>query len=458
MTCQWNFVWCLMLLAAAPIRGARADGPSWELSRYNVQLIAAVDPGLPLAPDVAADLPSRCAAPLAAALGAAGRVEAHVASPELRASMLSNLPAITAADLPAERLAGDKVMLVAVTGRSGRLLVQARELDVATGLWNTMIAHDAVRPEQLVATAARSGLAAFAPLARIESTDGGTASLKFRGGALLPAGRGLPGGPGAVYRPLLAKSDSRGKIEAGSAASLPWTYLTVTSASGSEATCRIDTGLAGNAIPAYHPLRPRLALAVAPPVGTTRLKLVTAGAPNVPLEGCTVLTQPAGIPGGGSWQRVGASDARGMVSVPAGAAIVQMLLIRQGERPLARVPIVAGLVDELSLALADDSQRVEIEQSLAEVNDELLDLAARREALVARGKLAKAADDTAALDKLKSQLGALPDASAIATRLEQAAAALKAADAGTQSALQPQIDALKKALDLLAQARGNETG
>jgi hypothetical protein len=192
-----------------------------------------------------------------------------------------------------------------------------------------------------------------------------------------------------------------------------------------------------------------LALAIAPPHGSTMLKLVAAGEGAAPLEGLDVLTQPTGLPGGGSWQRVGTSDARGRVSVPAGESVVQMLLVRQGERALARVPIVAGLVEEASLALADDRQRIELEQSLAELHDELVDLAARRAALVARAKQAKEANEASVLVKLTGQITALPDTSSLAARYEQVAANVGAADAGAKAALQPRLDALKKALDAL---------
>ncbi len=429
---------------------AKAAELSWELSPYGVSVIVAVDPGLPLAPSALADLPQQAAAPLAAALGAAGRVESAAATPELRTAMLADLLSVTAADIPTERLAGDKVLLLAVKSNDEGLTIAARELDLTTGLWNTAIVHENVHPEQVVLTAARSVLAAFAPLGRIETGEGTTATLKLRGGVLLPASHGLPGGAGTVYRPLFAKSDTRGKLAAGSSQPIPWTYLTATSASGGDVSCRIDTGLAAGAIPPFHPQQPRLALAIAPPRGSTTLALVAAGEGAAPLEGLDLLTQPAGLPGGGSWKRVGTSDARGRVNVPAGESVVQMLLVRQGERALARVPIVAGLAEEVSLALADDSQRIELEQSLAELHDELVDLAARREALIARAKKAKEANEASVLVKLTGQITALPDTSALAARYEQVAANVGAAEAGAKAALQPQLDALKKALDALA--------
>jgi hypothetical protein len=438
----------LVALAAAAARGA--DAPSWGLSPYRVHLLVAIEPGGSLAPDVAADLPAQAAGNLRTALGAAGRVELHAPTPELRTAMLADLPALTAADLPAEQLQGDKVLLVAIGERAGGWRVQARELDVTTGIWNATLTREVAHPAHLLASVSRALLAAFAPLARIESAEEGAALLNFRGGALAKPGRGLPISSGTVFRPLLLKSDSRGNVEPGSATPIPWTYLTITNASGGGANCRVETGLAGNPIPAYHPHRPRWALAVAPPTGTTQLRLVTSGVAGAPLEGCDVLAQPADIPGNDLWQRIGASDARGIVAVPAGKSVLQLLQVRQGQRPLARVPIVAGLTAELSLALPDDSQRVELEQSLAEVQDELVDLAARREALVARTKQALAAEDMALADKLKSQLGSLPGVETITPRLDQAAAAVKAADPGTKAALQPQVDALQKALDALA--------
>jgi len=255
-----------------------------------------------------------------------------------------------------------------------------------------------------------------------------------------------------VFRPVLVSLDAQGKLQASSAQPIDWTYFTATNASGSTATCRIDTGVAGDPIPAYHPRRVRLALGVSAPATSTRLKLVSSGASPAPLEGYEVLAQADDTSGAASGQSLGISDHSGIVTVPPGATAVRMLLVRQGTQTLARVPVVPGLTAEVQLALADDRQRLEIETALLEAQDGLVDLAARRQALAARIKLAKKAGDADAA-KLTPKLRALTSVEPQSAQLDQVEKALKAADPRTQALLQPKLDALKKlATDLAAQS------
>ena len=120
---------------------------------------------------------------------------------------------------------------------------------------------------------------------------------------------------------------------------------------------------------------------------------------------------------------------------------------------MARVPLVPGLAAEVSLALPDDRQRVELESALDQVEDALVDLAARREGLLARAKLAIAAGDDAAAERLKQQLGATSPDKSLAAGLDRVAGELKSAAAPTQAALQSKVEALRKSLETLAADR-----
>jgi hypothetical protein len=440
----------LPLAAAAALPAAGAQPASWELSPYRVRLIVAVEPGGSLSPQVAQDLPADLAEFASANAGRSWQLEVHSPPPELRQALVADIGAISAAELSPEALAGDKVLLVAVSRHAHAFRVQARELDVASGLWNAVVTHEVSQADQLAAAAQRALLAAFAPLARIESMEGGTATLKLRAGALLRRDRSPGVVAGAVFRPLVVKTDAGGKVQPGSGGAIPWTVLTATSTSGATLTCRLDTGLAGNAIPAYHPQRPRWALGVARPSGSTRLKLVSASDPQVPLEGCEILSQSSestGVPAG---ERLGVSDASGQVTILPGATPVRLLHVRQGEQMLARVPLIPGLAAEATLALVDDRQRLEIERLLAEIEDEALDLAARREALITRTKAALKRGADAAASKLKDQLAALPGPERLTARLDQAGSDLKSAGPSVQAALQPRLDAVRKALEQLS--------
>jgi hypothetical protein len=435
--------WAAMLVAAIdPLPLAAAEpAASWELSPYRIQLLIAVEPGgwLPrdLADELRVDLPARAAA----TVGGSWQFEAALAPPELRHTLLTTLADVTAERLPAEALAGDKVILLAVANVAGGCRLQARELDMTTGLWNSVVTREVAQSEQIPGAAFAAVLAAFAPLARIDAVESGTVTLRLKAGAIARRDRALPVAlSGAAFRPVLVSLDAQGKLQANSAQPIDWTFLTATSGGGSVATCRIDTGLAGEPIPAHHPRRIRLALGATPTATAMRLKLVSSGASPSPLEGYEVIAQAGDTASGKS---LGISDARGSVTIPPGAATVQVLLVRQGSQTLARLPIVPGLVTEIQLALADDRQRLEIETALLEVEDGLIDMAARRQALAARIKLAKKAGDADAT-KLTPKLRALASVEPQSAQLDQVEKSLKAADPRTQSLLQPKLDALRK--------------
>jgi hypothetical protein len=435
---------------ALPLVGAEPDA-SWELSPYRIQLLIAVEPGgsLPrdLADDLRADLPARAAA----VVGGSWQLDASLAPTELRHSLLMALADVTAKRLPAESLVGDKLILLTAASVAGGCRIQARELDVATGLWNSVVTREAAQPEQIPGAALQAVLAAFAPLARIDAVENGTVTLRLKAGAIARRDRALPTvASGAAFRPVLVPLDAQGKPQENSTQPIDWTILTATSSGGSLATCRIDTGLVGEPIPAYHPRRVRLALGVTPTATATRLTLVSSGASPTPLEGYEVLAQ---VEAGAKSKSLGISDASGVVTIPPGAAgAVQVLLVRQGSQTLARLPIVPGLNAEVQLALAADRQQLEIETALLEVEDALIDMAARRQALAARISLAKKTGDADAA-KLTPKLRALASVELQSAQLDQAEKSLKAANPRTQALLQSKLDALHKlAKDLTAQS------
>ena len=113
---------------------AAEPATSWELSPYRIQLLIAVEPGgsLPrdLANDLRADLPARAAA----VVGGSWQLDAALAPPDLHHALLTALAGVTAKRLPAESLVGDKLILLSVASVAGGCQIQARELDVSTGL------------------------------------------------------------------------------------------------------------------------------------------------------------------------------------------------------------------------------------------------------------------------------------------------------------------------------------
>ena len=453
---------CLAAVSCAALAGAAAGAEpaklaSWELSHYQIHLLAAVDSSPSLGRQFTQDLPGDLTAQAATVMGGAWRLEAGLAPVELRQRLIHALPEVDAQELPAAALLADKVLLLGIRGDENGFQVQARELDVVTGLWNTTITSEVRQAESLPRAALGALLAAFAPLARIEKVENQTAALRLRAGALFRRDGPWPAiSPGAVFRPVLVKSDTGGALKAGEAQLIPWTVLTPTAAAsakweGGLIACRLDSGLEGDVIPTYHPQRQRLALAVAPGKSATRLRLVTQETPPVPLEGYDVAVEKPGAPGDkaqrGEW--LGRSDRQGGVMIPLGPQTVRMLLIRHGDELLARLPIIPGLQAEIDLPLVDDRFRLAGEIALNHLEDELLDLAAGREALAARIRSAAKDGEGEMAVKLLDQFQNLQVSDRLAADITKHQQTVAAVEPSARVKLEAKLASLKKLAEQL---------
>jgi hypothetical protein len=193
-----------------------------------------------------------------------------------------------------------------------------------------------------------------------------------------------------------------------------------------------------------------MAIGVSHSSSSTKLKIVTDDGQSTPQEGYEVVEEVTSADGKGtSLTRVGGSGADGIVVVPPGNEAVRMLLVRHGDITLARLPLVPGLVPEVTLPLPPAGQRVAIASALASLEDDLIDRLARQQVFDKQLAALTAAGDTAAADKLRGQLRSLPAKAAFAARLEEQEKSLTAADATAQRLLAPKIAAIKKVIETL---------
>jgi hypothetical protein len=402
----------LLLTLTSSVVAADESAPvAWEMLPYRIQLLTAVEVNASLPSRLEQELPDDLAARVPGVIGGAWRLEAGAAPAEMRHCILHSIAGVTAEDLPTAAKKGDKVILLGVAASDNGYLVRARELDLVTGLWNTTVTRNVRQSASLKQEALRCLLSAFAPQARIEKVEDRIVTLKLRAAALARKDASQSLIPsGTVFRPVLVKSDARGAIVPGPAEPIGWTYLipTDTKTSSSPFTTRIETGLSGTVLPEYHPTRLRLALGVSPSQDSTKVKLVAEGN-AAPLEGYEVAAQEPEVTGkAGAVLSLGRSGPDGIVVVPPSLQAVRTLLIRHGEEVLARLPLVPGMAEEITISLADDQPRLAVESALSRIQDELVDLVARREVLSSRIKAATTPGNTAAADRLKGQLSKLP--------------------------------------------------
>ncbi len=445
----------ILILPVLSLRGLAADDTApvaWELLPYRIQLLVAVEANASLPPRLADELPVDLAARVPAVVGGAWRLQASAAPVELRHPILHSLNDVTANELPATAKKGDKVILLGVAAGQDGFLVRARELDLVTGLWNTTVTRNVRQGASVKQEALWCLLSAFAPHARIEKVDAKTVTLKLRAAALARREADLPLIPsGTVFRPVLVKSDARGAIVAGPVETIDWTYLIPTQSkiSSSSFTASIETGLTGSVIAEYHPTRLRLALGVSPSQDSTKVKLLAEGS-AAPLEGYEVAAQEpeaAGKPG--TTTSFGRSGADGIVVVPPSLNAVRTILIRHGEEVLARLPLVPGLAEEITISLADDRPRLVVESALRRIQDDLIDIVARREVLVSRIKAAGATSNTASADKLKDQLRKLPSIDSFLAELANQQQAAEALEGSARSKMLQKLGDIRKLAEKL---------
>ncbi|MBC7855924.1 MAG: hypothetical protein IAF94_21050 [Pirellulaceae bacterium] len=445
----------ILLLASLPLSAMGQDESAltaWDILPYRIHLLTAVEADASLPPRLEQELSADLASRASAAVGGAWRLEVSRAPAELRHRILHSLADVTSENLPAAAKKGDKVMMLGIASSENGYVVRARELDLAAGLWNTTATRNVRQAAGVRQAALRCVLSAFAPQARIEKVEGNIVTLKLRAAALARSDANQPLLiSGTVFRPVLLKCDARGAIVAAPPEPIGWTFLipTETKTASSPFTARIETGLSGNVIPDYHPTRLRLALGVSPAQDSTRVKLAAEGS-AAPLEGYEVAVQEpeaAGKPGAAL--SLGRSGPDGIVVVPPGPSAVRTLLVRHGEEVLARLPLVPGLAEEITISLADDRPRLALESALRRIQDDLVDLVARREVLVSRIKAATTASNTAAADKLKHQLRRLPSLDPLLAELTKQQGAADALEGPTRQKMQQRLTEIRKLAEKL---------
>jgi hypothetical protein len=104
------------------------------------------------------------------------------------------------------------------------------------------------------------------------------------------------------------------------------------------------------------------------------------------------------------------TDRRGSIVITADPAHpLQHVLVHSGKALLARVPLIPGLEETMTLGIPDDSARLSVEGSLSVLEGELIDAVARRSMLMARARRAAKARNWEDVAQFVEQLDSVPD-------------------------------------------------
>jgi hypothetical protein len=89
-------------------------------------------------------------------------------------------------------------------------------------------------------------------------------------------------------------------------------------------------------------------------------------------------------PGQESPKTVGLSDVAGNLPINAGTSRIETLIVKHGGQLLAKIPVVPGAQPTVNVPLPDDDARLAAEARLSALREDLIDVVARRNILIAR--------------------------------------------------------------------------
>jgi len=422
-----KFLAAIVLLWPA-VAGA-ADQSVWPLTPYQVRVFVALAPEAPLTPRLEADLLADLSARIEAVVGPPWNVTMSAPPPalrrdkpklqrsarpkrdefaDLRRDMLYGLDTLQADKIPIPSPEPDKILFVAVTVVPGGLKVTARDFDVHTRTLSYPVTRPVWQIGSLCDASLDALLSAFAPLARVDriERDGkdSIAVLRVKAAGLPirdPSLKILQAGD--VFRPLVCYKNRDNKYLGTSRSR--WSLCVVEKIAPEEVRCRVHSGVRGAEMPTRGKGRAEsLALRVQSPGGSTMVLLQSRVPPKKPLAGCDVYAYPPDKKD--AVALVGQTDRRGLLLVPSlKGSPARVLLVKNGNALLAKLPIVPGLERQVTAEIPNDDQRLGAEGFITGLQEELFDIVARQKIFVAMIKNrvdAKQFDKAAELiDKLR---------------------------------------------------------
>ena len=391
-----------------------ADRTIWPLLPYDVKILVAFDPRPPLTPRLRDELLACLTERLDATVGASWNVSIELAPPALRGRLLRNIDAILPDQAPVPKTPVDKVLLVAVRCVPDGLEIDARDFDVRTHTLSSSVTRPVSQIGVLSDAMLDAVLAAFAPLAIIDSSKGNEVVLRPKASALPPRDPNLSFiHPGDVFRPIRRLNDKEGNLR--KAEPVAWTFLTVDKVLSGETVCQLHSGIRS----ALLNRRGRRVESPGPAGDTHRsldrtdaqvadraVRAAVGATTSIPA--CRAKRPPA------AW---GEPIAAASFVVPPGEHIIRVLLIKNGREPLARMPMVPGLEPEMTTEIAKDDLRLWADGFIYSLQEELVDIVARRRIYMALIHARINAGKTDQAEEMLASLKEMPDAMQLSLRV-----------------------------------------
>ncbi len=285
----------------------------------------------------------------------------------------------------------DKLMVVRVSESDGQITVDAREFDIRTQQHGPLIAGTTRFPHAIPSIAAKLLTRAFMPLARIdEVTSTNEAFLKSRGieaciqtrinEDLVPEVVPIRDSPVFVrksdrFLPIVLRTDRSGKIVKLDA--IPYTFIVTDAIEKNDISGLLHSNQRAPLVGRKSKRAEKLALVIRPPDGSTILRLVSRDEEPRPLEGYEVWSRRPGMSKDEKSEFIGKTDWKGEISVPPSDDL-RLLLVKRGNRPLAKLPVIPGFHRYLETSITNDDTSLQAEGVVQGLQSEVINLVALR--------------------------------------------------------------------------------
>ncbi len=304
----------------------------------------------------------------------------------------------------------DKIYAVSLRDRGGVFELQLVEFDINARV-RVLAASRKFRNLSMLSNQIFSCLQeVFSPISRIQyngMTDGKTASIEMRSAGLVPdvtQGSPILLEKGDVLRPVVRKNDRKTNAPAyDGVIEVIWTYMfvnnVITHQEKSLNATRSNGSARGEVISTYTMLRNPLAarrntaqqkygLLVRPTSNSSLLKITAMGRDDYTLQGYNVFAKSPKIDLDDESDtptiRIGQTDWRGGIEIDQdlfagqGKTKLVIIYIKNGQRVLARLPIVPGYRPIETASLPNDDYRLQFEAFIAGLQNTVLDSTIQR--------------------------------------------------------------------------------
>jgi len=388
---QVTRMWCVSVLVCAldvfalcfPTQAA--ESRYWELSPYTIRIHLAVDDSLRYQPLLDLDLAAWLEQRIFTTLHPLWSSEIVVAQGPERYLILDSL-ATLADHLPEQGNQFDKQIYLTIVAEAEGYRLSSREWDQHTRLWGPVIRRHNRQDLMLPNHCFELLRSTFAPLASVRSDteDKKLAKLVFKGSELpRRTDDAIFQVSGDVYQPLLIRSDHKGEVLPNGVTAVPWTFLSLGEPIDGQWLSKVYSGIRRPFGLRRRGRSEHLAIALRNPPGTTRVRFYARHDKSRSLSGYEVFIR---LPAEEKSTPMGLTNANGSVEVTSSDGDIVTLFLRSDGQLLAKVPVPPGAKPYIEVPIADDTARLRAQAELTALREQLIDIVARRNILIARAR------------------------------------------------------------------------